>query len=234
MGALYRLEFHNGKSYIGITAGTAEGRFKEHVYNAVSNRVDRAVNRALRKYGAESVKCRTLVIASDWPYLQMLEQKAIESYGTFGQGGYNMTAGGEGSLGHVHDECTLQKMRDAWARSARRARHVTPHSEKSKAVMSMRRKGKKLIGPQLEKARINLAKNSFDPTGTKQSAKTVAKRTKSMVFSGKGVSWDAGTSKWRAHISIGGKMKNLGRFMDHEDALNARQAAVASYLESVA
>jgi hypothetical protein len=41
----------------------------------------------------------------------------------------------------------------------------------------------------------------------------------------KGVSWDAQTKKWRATITLNGKMKNLGRFEDRNDALNARLEA---------
>lgn len=43
-----------------------------------------------------------------------------------------------------------------------------------------------------------------------------------------GVSWDRQTSKWRAHITIGRKMRSLGRFADKADAIAARNAAAVA------
>lgn len=40
-----------------------------------------------------------------------------------------------------------------------------------------------------------------------------------------GVSFDAQTQRWRAHISIGGKMRHLGRFDQLSEAVAVRNAA---------
>lgn len=40
-----------------------------------------------------------------------------------------------------------------------------------------------------------------------------------------GVSWDTKRSRWYAWIAIRGKMKNLGRFFNKEDAMTARTNA---------
>lgn len=45
----------------------------------------------------------------------------------------------------------------------------------------------------------------------------------------KGVSWDKYNNKWRSHISVFNKMKNLGRFEKIEDAIAARKNAEDLY-----
>lgn len=40
-----------------------------------------------------------------------------------------------------------------------------------------------------------------------------------------GVNWDSAKGKWRATININGRKKELGRFVDISDAINARLSA---------
>ena len=40
-----------------------------------------------------------------------------------------------------------------------------------------------------------------------------------------GVSWDSGTGQWRAHITVAGRTRHLGRFDSITEATVARQAA---------
>lgn len=95
MGCLYRLEFSNGKCYIGITQSTAEFRWRAgHVRDAELG-FDLLLHRAIRKHGAASVKVQTLARANDWAYLQLIEQRAIKVFNTKAPAGYNMTAGGD-------------------------------------------------------------------------------------------------------------------------------------------
>ena len=44
-----------------------------------------------------------------------------------------------------------------------------------------------------------------------------------------GVSWDTQTQRWRAHITVNGKMISLGRYIDKIDALTARKNAEIKY-----
>ncbi|MGY0156362.1 HNH endonuclease signature motif containing protein [Edwardsiella tarda] len=44
-----------------------------------------------------------------------------------------------------------------------------------------------------------------------------------------GVSWDTQTQRWRAHITVDGKMKSLGRYEDKLEALAARKRAEIKY-----
>ena len=171
MGALYQLHFPSGKSYIGITAGTPENRFYEHCYNSETGRADRAVNRAIRKYGATAVTLKTLVIA-EWDYLVELERAAIAMYGTFGCG-YNMTAGGEGAIGYRHTPESLALMGAAHKGNKYRLGAVL--SEESRAKMSASAKGRKHTAES--KAKIGAAsRGNKHCLGIKQSPELIAKR----------------------------------------------------------
>src|SRR3990172_1324564 len=97
-GYIYRLLFPNGKSYIGITVRTVEKRFAIHVGTAERGG-DCAVHCAIRKYGPEAILVSTLVIANAG-YLRDIEKSAINSFNTKAPLGYNMTDGGNGSLGY--------------------------------------------------------------------------------------------------------------------------------------
>ena len=148
MGCLYRIDFPNGKAYIGITMKTAEQRFKGHCNPANGF----AVHNALKKYGKSTAKLSTLVIADSWDYLRELEKKAIEAFNTLAPNGYNLTEGGEGVLGLEMSESARKKMSDA-----------------KKGKPSPKR-GIPLSDAQKEKLRIaNI--------GKKQSEETIKKRT---------------------------------------------------------
>lgn len=49
-----------------------------------------------------------------------------------------------------------------------------------------------------------------------------------------GVSWDKNRNKWLAHITISKKIKNIGRFVNKEDAILARLKAEAKYFKEFA
>lgn len=96
-GTLYKLTFPNGKSYIGITKHSIEHRIKIHIRPSRGGR-RLAVYDAIRKYGEDSFKVQILAIAHP-DDLPRLEIDAIREHATFGINGYNMTGGGEGTLG---------------------------------------------------------------------------------------------------------------------------------------
>ena len=108
MGELYKLNFPNGKAYIGIAANGAMGRFCDHRYSATKS--DQLLYRAWRKHGEPILK--VLAVVED-AILHETEIKAIASYGTMAPGGYNMTLGGEGTLGWIPSLETRAKLRAA-------------------------------------------------------------------------------------------------------------------------
>lgn len=97
MGCLYRIDFPNQKSYIGVTLKTANQRFQQHA------RANSRVGFAIRKYGADNTTIKTLVISDDAEYLYELETRAIAAYATRHPSGYNLTSGGEGVVGAVSE-----------------------------------------------------------------------------------------------------------------------------------
>ena len=93
MGALYRLDFSNGKSYIGITTKTAQKRFNGHRLRVSSGVLDNTLMyNAWRKYGEP--KLIILAILENH-MLKETEIAAIKAYNTFAPNGYNTTPGGD-------------------------------------------------------------------------------------------------------------------------------------------
>lgn len=91
MGTLYKLDFPDGKAYIGITTKSVEHRFKAHACNARTGRRAR-LYAAWRKHGAP--RLTVLAILEDRE-LASTEIRAIAAYGTLAPNGYNMTPGGD-------------------------------------------------------------------------------------------------------------------------------------------
>lgn len=91
MGELYKLDFTNGKSYIGITTGSALGRLKSHRKAANGSR-DAALYHAWRKHGEPQLVVLAVVEDKD---LAETEVRAIKAFGTLAPNGYNMVDGGQ-------------------------------------------------------------------------------------------------------------------------------------------
>lgn len=232
MGCLYRISFPNGKSYIGITMKAAEKRFAEHCYEATKNN-DRALKRAIRKYGSSAAILDTLVIADDWCYLATLERAAIKVFDTFGHNGYNMTAGGDGAIGYRHTPESLKKMGDT---HRGKAHHTMPHSEEAKRKMSIAAQGR-TISDEAKRKLSEVHKGNKYNVGRKQSDETrrkrvIAVRGKAKVTGSSGhvgVSFCKRTKRWRAHLTLKGKMIDLGRYQEITDAINARVSGEGKY-----
>lgn len=209
MGALYKLDFPNGKSYIGMTTCKPVKRFKEHFYSAKRG-AKTLVSLAIQKHGAENVVCRVLVTAEGREYLSQIERDAIRVFGTRSPDGYNQTDGGDGApLGNLYN---LGKKR----------------SSETKARMSLSAKEKPAMS---EVTRLKIAaslKGNIRSQGQKQSAETKAKRSRSLVIKNRlrGVTWDKQNQKWRVTLGV----KSVGRYTTRREAEVARQHAVALFL----
>ena len=230
MGALYRLDFPNGKSYVGITAKTAAQRFSAHLGTAKKPGSTTALSRAIRKYGAEAVKVVTLAISNSWEYLQLIEKNAIRVFGTFGKGGYNMTLGGDGAVGVVPGEATRLKMSlgkkgvplsPTAAAKLAATRFGRPVSPETRAKIGRANTGRR----HLPDALVKIAKNS-----ARVGEATREKRRRSMLLGSKGVTFDTQRGKWVAQLHIKGAHKYLGRFATEQEALAVRTEAVRKLL----
>ena len=99
----------NQKIYIGITNQTPQYRFTQHI-----NHADRGANthfaRAIRKYGKKNFKLQELEYCKTYEDAQEFEKLYIEQYNSIIDG-YNMSAGGGGSVGFKISEETKAKLR---------------------------------------------------------------------------------------------------------------------------
>jgi predicted GIY-YIG superfamily endonuclease len=95
MGELYRLDFANGKSYIGITTRSARERFNGHRSRCRSNKGgDAALYHAWRKHGEPKLVVLAVVEDRDLPETEV---RAIKAFSTLVPNGYNVTEGGDTS-----------------------------------------------------------------------------------------------------------------------------------------
>ncbi len=103
MSCLYSVTSPSGKSYIGISSKDSIARWKKHIEHSLGNRPG-ALYSAVRKYGVDQFIVKTLVVVDDWDYLCDLEKRAISAFNTFSPNGYNLTMGGEGTVGPRDEE----------------------------------------------------------------------------------------------------------------------------------
>lgn len=158
MGELYRLDFANGKSYIGITEKSSSERFLCHKRAYKTSKM--LVARAWRKYGQPNMTILAVIENFD---LAETEMRAIKVFDTQHPNGYNLLEGGQRSpmfcadvvakiRGRKHSEEAKEKMRQAhklrWTKEARekvsREHKNKTISEKQKMAASKRHKGRKL------------------------------------------------------------------------------------------
>lgn len=91
------------KGYIGITIRPVKKRLAEH-FNVAKRGRSTLIARALAKYGMEAFTLTILGQAESWDELCAMEREAIMLHQTFKPDGYNLTRGGEGTLGRLHTE----------------------------------------------------------------------------------------------------------------------------------
>ena len=112
-GHIYKIEFPNGKHYIGLTTSSLEQRRREHKCCAKSGD-QRCLYKALRKYNMvdifELIQIDTSVTLEE---LCEKEIHYIQDYNSYymNRKGYNMTFGGDcGANGYVYTEDVRQKI----------------------------------------------------------------------------------------------------------------------------
>lgn len=100
----------NSKVYIGKTIETLEKRKDEHYRNAFNYLLESKFYRAIRKYGFENFVWEIIATYSTNEECLAGEIEFIKTYSSFTEG-YNMTIGGEGSLGRIVSDETKEKIR---------------------------------------------------------------------------------------------------------------------------
>ena len=151
MGHLYKLDFANGKSYIGITTKDAARRFGNHRANARKG-VSTPLYKAWRKHGEPTLTTLAVLEEDDLP---SSEVRAIKAYGTLLPAGYNTLEGGQVSPMGLHS--ARQKVSSAqkavWCDEEYRKRILSARTGKKRSEESCRRmsESKKRYYEQLRK-----------------------------------------------------------------------------------
>ena len=131
-GVIYMAVGPTGKKYVGQTTWTCERRWKAHVNEAMANARAgcRALNRAIRKHGAESFVVTVLESGIALEHLDAREIHHIAEQKSFGKGGYNMTSGGEGATELCQETLELMgtQKREQWQDPETRERLQRCHS----------------------------------------------------------------------------------------------------------
>lgn len=185
MGCMYMIESPSGKQYIGITAKDISSRWKAHKAYALRS-IEGALQKAIKKYGADKMAVKVLVIADNYEYLKELEVKAIAAYNTKVPNGYNMTDGGDGVLGVVitaegrkrRSLAQLQSFADAVRKEKH---HASQRTVEIKNARSKIQSEKMADAGRREKISIAMKERWKDPEFV---AKMAARKTKPKLLDG--------------------------------------------------
>ena len=152
----------NAKQYVGIAADL-ERRWKRH-RNANEGQY---IHRAIKKYGVDAFVFTHVADAFDAESAKMIERMLIVEHNTKMPHGYNMTDGGDGTMGMAKTEEHKQKLQESNKKS-----WADPELRKQLGEkISMARKGK----PNGRKGKPNGRK------GVPQSPEHAAKRKASLL-----------------------------------------------------
>lgn len=148
----------NGKAYVGQTVFSLKIRRARHINQTLNKQDNMYFHNALRKYGIKKFDWKILQKCDTIEELNRLEIHYIKLYDTFNNG-YNLTKGGNGSVGCIPSIETRQKISKAHigmkysektkrklSECRRGSKHPwfgRKHSEKSKLKMSEAKKGTK-------------------------------------------------------------------------------------------
>ena len=219
-GEVYKITFPNGKAYIGITTKGTDRRFSDHVY-AAGRGEKSALYNAIRLHGVEHVTVEVIGRADGWDVLCELERAAIVEHGSRSPAGYNMTDGGDGVLGNTWSK--------GWRPSAETRARMSASQKRRKVSEATRAK----IGAAAKGNTYSAGRVHSEAERKLRAAALIQCATRA-ASGHKGVSWCRYTQRWRAHITVAGKMKCLGRYDDIAAAVAARQIAEKDVLERIA
>jgi len=217
----------NGKQYVGQTHYSLSRRWKEHIDWSKNNRKS-VLHKAVFKYGVENFCIEPLHLCLTKEEMDFVEMFYIIFLNSKIPLGYNMTDGGDGALGHKHDETSRAKIKTARAKQV-----MPPRSDETKKRMSIAISAAKPWNHGTKTGRINhectceLCLQWSRDKWQKDKVKILETRK------AKGLPlvpevWNKGTAKgfykngnhWQVSFTVKGKLKNFGTF-DTEVAAKA-------------
>lgn len=179
---IYKLTFPNGKIYIGMTTAALRNRLYCHRFKAKAEAPKLLVHRAWKLHGEPLAEVLAIVDDADLP---ATEVRAIRVFGSFGEGGYNMTPGGEDSP--MKTPAIVEKVRALALTPERIARNIAVHlgskrSLETRQEMSRARKGMRAGIPKSPETRRKMSmsrKGKPVGIGRKNTEETKAKMSES-------------------------------------------------------
>jgi group I intron endonuclease len=172
----------NGKIYIGQTRKSLNERISGHL---ISNSY---IGRALRKYGLQCFDISIIDMADTKEWLNGKEMEYIAFYDCKHPNGYNLTDGGEGTIGLSEEALekrrisnTGKKRSEETKQKMRKPHKILnprgPHTEETKKKISNKNRGKKRIPMKQEtKNKISIALiGNKNPLGSKHTEEQLKK-----------------------------------------------------------
>ena len=151
----------NGKVYIGYDSKWPN-RKQSHIYHT-KNR-NQYIYQALRKYGIDNFTWEPIYQSKDGKHcLTVMESYFINEYDSF-KSGYNLTLGGEGTLGRPTKEVTRNKISKALKNKSKSKEHLKKMSETRKGKIQSPeslRKRSESMKRTLQLKKQSLQTNSF-------------------------------------------------------------------------
>lgn len=202
----------NGKKYIGITIRKLNSRFNSHK-NLAKKDNKRPLYSAMRKHGFKNFVIELLSLAQSWDQLCELEKKAIKDFNTFiddGQG-YNLTRGGEGTVGRKLSKEHLLKIkiaREQWSEEKRQEIRARQAVSLRKAWQQRDEKTRKSIGHNMSKSRKKMLARRSEEDQCLISSK-ISKSVKNYIAS----KTDKEKRKWvaRQKVSVASRSEDRQR-----------------------
>ena len=190
MGVIYKITNKlDGKIYIGKTARTLEERMKEHTRGKKTY-----IDRAISKYGIDTFKVVVIEECNTEKELNEREIYWIDFFNCKFPNGYNMTDGGEGSLGYKAPpelSARLSEMRKGRPNTPEQRAKISAKlkgkifSPETCAKISAAKMGHTVSDETREKLRkANLGKKASDESRAKRSASSKNKRAVKCVETG--------------------------------------------------
>lgn len=179
----------NYKEYIGQTISNLQRRKNQHIQNSLSKKDNTYFHAAIRKYGSNNFDWEILHDnITNMNDLKKLEMFYIELYDTFNNG-YNLTKGGEGTVGWNHSEETKKKISIAHFGKILSESHIQKlriiNTGKNNSMYGKRKEETGMYGKKhTEKSKIKMAKSQIGNYHTEKTKKKISE-TKKGTFTGK-------------------------------------------------